>query len=231
MFHRNRRKTTLTVSLAFRSFLAFVFALGTLASMPALVRADEPGRGRTAQFEIDYLKFIINHHYSALRMTELAVGTDRRRNDEISPEEGTSPSPNFRRTEAQARLDEVKNLARRNNRLQREEILTAQKFLRQWYGINYEPQLSEEDRRDIEMLEQTPAGEEFDIEFLKMFSRHHFAATRRSVECLVASELKHKDLERYCRGIVQSQLNDIDEMRHLLCDKYQICDYQPLEGM
>jgi hypothetical protein len=27
------------------------------------------------------------------------------------------------------------------------------------------------------------------------------------------------------------QLMEIDEMRHLLCEKYGICDYQPLTGI
>jgi hypothetical protein len=32
-------------------------------------------------------------------------------------------------------------------------------------------------------------------------------------------------------GLVDNQINDLDEMRHLLCEKYGICDYQSLEGM
>lgn len=129
MFHSNSRKTALTVSLAFQSFLAFVFALGTLASMPALARADEPGRGRTAQFEIDYLKFIINHHYSALRMTELAAGTDTVRDAEISTNEGASPAPNFSPTPAKATIDDIKSLARGANRMQREDNPAGARFL------------------------------------------------------------------------------------------------------
>lgn len=40
----------------------------------------------------------------------------------------------------------------------------------------------------------------------------------------------HSSLERYCRDILNSQLPDIDEMRHLLCMHFHICDYQPLSG-
>ena len=39
--------------------------------------ADEPGRGWSADFEKRYLRMIIDHHYSALRITELAAGTDK----------------------------------------------------------------------------------------------------------------------------------------------------------
>ncbi|SMP52069.1 hypothetical protein [Noviherbaspirillum suwonense] len=44
------------------------FLLATLA-LPA--SADGPGRGQTADFEKAYLEFIIDHHYSALRMTDV----------------------------------------------------------------------------------------------------------------------------------------------------------------
>lgn len=66
--------------------LAVALCIFTQVSTPA--QADEPGRGLTAQFEINYLKFIIDHHYSALRITELAAGTDATRDAAISPSEG-----------------------------------------------------------------------------------------------------------------------------------------------
>jgi hypothetical protein len=63
-------------------------------------RADEPGRGLTARYEVGYLKFIADHHLSALRMTELAVGTDLTRDPAISPDEGTSPTQNTQPVQA-----------------------------------------------------------------------------------------------------------------------------------
>lgn len=125
----------------------------------------------------------------------------------------------------------IKSLARRENRTQREEILEAQRFLREWYGINYQPRISPINRIRIEILERARAGDEFNHLFLEVFSRHHYDALTRTLECLVASELRHKDLERYCRGILNGQLSQIDEMRNILCDRYQICDFQPLRGI
>jgi uncharacterized protein (DUF305 family) len=219
-----------TASAALRLLSVCTLLANVLALTPMLVTAEEPGRGLTARFEVRYLRFIIDHHFAALRMTELAAGTDTERNAEISPTEGTSPSPDFSPTVAKASLHELKSLARRNNRMQREEILTAQQFLREWYGIEYTPRLTPENQRAIASLEDAQAGRTFDIEFMKIFSQHHYDATIRSVQCLVGSELTHKDLERYCRGIVNVQLQDIDEMRHLLCNAYGICDYQPFGG-
>lgn len=209
--------------------LGLICATFTMQLIPVL--ADEPGRGLTAQFEINYLKFIIDHHYSALRITELAAGTDVTRDAAISPSEGTSPSPNFPTTAAKATLDEIKSLARRANRMQREEILEAQGFLRDWYKIEYQPQIRPMNRLQIELLEQTSAGERFNHYWLETFSRHHYLAMTRTLECLVASELRHKALERYCRGILNGQLGEIDTMRELLCRNFSICDYRPLRGL
>ena len=125
-----------------KKFSVVLFTLALLLSIVALpARADEPGRGITAQFEIDYLKFIADHHFSALRMTELAAGTDLIRDAEISPNEGNAPTPNKPATPAKATINEIKSLARKANRGQREEILAALGFLRDWYGIEYQPQI------------------------------------------------------------------------------------------
>lgn len=202
-----------------------------LLIVPSSVTADQPGRGLTASFEVDYLKFAIDHHFTALRITELAAGTDATRDPEITPSEGTASTPGFAQTPAKATLDQITSLARRNNSGQREEILTAQRFLREWYGVDYQPQLSEVNRARIEILEQAQPGDQFHHLFLELFSRHHFIITVRSVECLTSSKLMHDDLERYCRSILEAQLNDIADMRTLLCRNYTICDYQPLSGI
>jgi uncharacterized protein (DUF305 family) len=193
----------------------------------AALRADEPGRGRTAAFEVAYLKFIIDHHFSALRMTELAAGTDPVRDAAIDPSEGTSPTPNFEATTSKATLSEILSIARGANRMQREEILRAQQFLRDWYGQEHAPRVRPSARLLIAILEKTPAGRPFDRTFLQVFSRHHYQALEPSVDCLVSRELRHDDLERYCNGIVHMQTNEITDMRKLLCREFGICDFTP----
>lgn len=191
------------------------------------VQAMQPGRGPTGAFEVDYLKFIIDHHYSALRTTELAAGTDPKRDAEISPTEGTSPTPQTQPAQAKAQLESVKSIARKANRMQREEILTAQQFLREWYNIDYQPRLRPESRQLITTLERTTAGRTFDQTFLRLFSRHHYMALIPSLQCTVGADVAHVDLERYCRGIVEAQMMEIDEMRHMLCDRFEDCTFQP----
>ncbi len=84
-----------------------------------------PGRGLTRDFEIQFIESTIDHHFSALRMTELAVGTAPQRSSAISPADGVAQTPGFPSTHTQ-----------------REQILTLQSFLRDWYGISYQPKLT-----------------------------------------------------------------------------------------
>jgi len=65
-------KSTKPFSKTLRSIAAL--SMCSIFAIPA--HADSAGCGLTAQFEKDYLTFMINYHYSALRMTELAAGTD-----------------------------------------------------------------------------------------------------------------------------------------------------------
>lgn len=224
---------TVQTSRSFRVFgLRSVMALvaAGLVSTIAPLRAEQPGRGATGPFEIAYLRFVIDHHFSAVRMTELAAGTDEMRSPEISPTEGTSPSPTpaSSPTVPKANLDELKSLARRENRVQREEILTAQRFLRDWYGIAHQPALTAEGVAAISTLEQAQAGADFDVQFMRILSRHHYTIAIRSIDCLVGSDVSHFELKKYCNGIVHAQISDIDTMRHLLCARYGICDDQPM---
>jgi len=211
--------------------LGFVAAALVSVAMLATAHADQPGRGLTASFEVKYLKFIIDHHYSALRMTELAAGTDVTRDAAISPTEGTSPTPSGAATQPKAVSPEIQSMARRNNRMQREEILRAQSFLKNWYGIDYQPHIRAMNQAQIALLEKAPAGESFDHLYMEVFSRHHFTALGPSARCQVASDITHVELHRYCSGIVHAQINDIQDMRQMLCDNFNVCDYQPTVGL
>lgn len=192
--------------------------------------ADDSGRGLTAEFEKRYLRQIIDHHYSALRITELAAGTDGQRDDDISPMEGTSPTPRTAPVQAKAASDEIKSMARMNNRMQREEILTAQGFLRDWYGISYSPRLTTEGQAKIAVLENAPTGRGFDHLFLEVLSRHHYMALGPSTDCQVAADQLHDALIRYCSAVVHGQIKDIQDMREMLAKDFGYHDYQPLSG-
>jgi uncharacterized protein (DUF305 family) len=206
-----------------------VALVACLASSGAInANAEEPGTGKTAQFEVHYLTMMIDHHYSALRMTELAAGTEMDITARISPHDRVHPSPGFNATEPHAVLLDIKSMSRSANRMQREEILTAQKMLKDWYGMEHEPRLSMQAHKDIAKLDALQ-GADFDKAFLVTFARHHYQAAESSLQCLVSRDLEHHDLHRYCENILNAQVNEIDHMRDLACKHYQLCDTQPHE--
>ena len=195
---------------------------------PVRAHADAPGRGASAQFEKEYLSFIIDHHYSALRMTELAAGTDRVRDPAVPNDaEGTSASPGFSEVSAKSADPDIRSMARKANRAQREEIMHAQMMLRGWYGATHTPALNADGREMIRTLEGTPAGKQFDQQFLKTFSVHHLSALHPSLDCQIKSDLAHDKLRRYCDNIVTEQKNAINDMREMLCEKFSVCDFVP----
>ncbi len=176
------------------------------------------------------MRFTIDHHFAALRMTELAAGTDLQRNPELSPNEGTSSTPGFAATHAKATIDELKSMARRNNRMQREEILTLQRFLRQWYGIDYQPSLRPNNAQLIAVLEQASPGAAFNHAFYEAFSRHHYTLMEPVNACMTGTELKHEELRAECRSAWHGQIGDIQMMREALERNFGIADYQPFTG-
>lgn len=219
--------------MTFSSLLAHWSAAAaacTTLLLPAVAHADEPGSGLTGGFEVEFMQMTIDHHYAALRITELAAGTDMQRNGEISPAEGTSPTPGFALTPAKATLDDLKSLARRNNRMQREEIMTLKGFLRDWYGIDYQPRLRPESRQMIGLLEQARAGADFNHLFLEVFSRHHYTLMEPVNGCVTGADLRHEELRRECRAMWTSQTADIDMMRAELKKHFGIGNYQPFKG-
>lgn len=199
-------------------------------TLPLAAQADEPGRGLTGPFEIEFMQFTIDHHFAALRITELAAGTDLQRNAAISSDEGTSPTPGFAPTQAKASLDDLKSLARRANRAQREEIMMLRQRLREWYGTDHQPRIRGESLVMIQMLERAAPGAAFNHAFYETFSRHHFTLMGPVNACITGSELRHFELRRMCSQMWHEQTSQIDEMRHELAKHFGIVDYQPFAG-
>ena len=207
-------------------------SLATCAALiPVGAMADAPGQGLTARFEVEFMQMTIDHHFAALRMTELAAGTDTERKADISPNGGTSPTPGYGATQAKSSLDDAKSLARRNNRMQREEILTLQGFLRDWYGIQYQPKVRPENAVQIAILERAQLGADFDHAFFETFSRHHYTLMEPVNACMTGIDLTHMDLRRECQNMWHSQIGDIEMMRHELQKHFGIADYQPFRGL
>ncbi|MCA7082511.1 MULTISPECIES: DUF305 domain-containing protein [Cupriavidus] len=198
-----------------------------MALIPPLSHGSQPGRGITAGFEVRLIQLIIDHHYSALRMTELAAGTDPQRTGNLTPDEGTSPTPGYPVTRPKSSLDEVKSMARMENRSQREEIAHLRVLLRQWYGIDYEPRVRQEQQQMLAFLDNAQPGRQFDHVFLEVFSRHHYTLLQPLNACITGADRRHDELIRLCTQMWHVQTAAVDEMRQLLERHFHIADYQP----
>lgn len=214
---------------ALRRSIAAVIGLSAFAAAPAW--SDNPGRGLTGPYEARYLQWIADHHYAELRITELAAGTDPTRDAEITPAEGTAPTPDKSAVEPKAASEMIQSMSRKGNRVSREEILTALTWLREWYGVEHTPALNAFTSSQVALLENAEVGESFDQLFLETLARHHYVAIAPSARCEVASELEHHKLQRYCAGIVHTMIREIKDAREMLCLEHEVCDYQPIVGL
>lgn len=61
-----------------------MYGITFVAAVPVGSYAEAPGQGLTARYEVAFMESTIDHHFAALRITELAVGTDLQRNAAIT---------------------------------------------------------------------------------------------------------------------------------------------------
>ena len=174
---------------------------GPTAPVPALdpgngplLNAAAPDRG-TARFEIKFLQDMIDHHVMAVETAELCV--------------------------ARAVHEELRQLCEEIIAAQSAEIEQMQRWLRQWYGISYQPQMKPGDQREVERLASL-SGAEFEIAFMEMMIEHHQAAIREAEECL--RRAYHAQLRRLCENIIETQSAEIEQMQRWLCEWYGICE-------
>jgi uncharacterized protein (DUF305 family) len=104
-----------------------------------------------AGLEINYLKFVADHHLMGVMMAELCV-----------------------QKAVHAELRQHCQMAAQHQQEETELVLS---LLRQYYGIEYEPAVEGEGR--MTQLERL-SGAEFEIRFLEEFPRHHKTVIQRS---------------------------------------------------
>lgn len=183
---------------------AFNWVLLTCAfAVSGATSANQPGRGATAEFETSFMQFLADHHTGGLPLTELCM--------------------------QRAQSDELISLCRVDNAVQREQIAALQRFLLEWYGTDYTPTASADSQQVVTRLSGLN-NNEFDQNLLQELGRHHYTAAQRSLDCQVGIDIDHPDLARLCESVVFMQTTDTDEMRHILCNDHNICDFQPFNG-
>ena len=155
---------------------------------------NDGGSQRHGSFEIPYMEQTIDHHAMGVMMATLCL--------------------------QKAFHAELVELCRMERETQQREIQELQSWLQEWYGITYEPRMQPGDERMMEKLAAL-SPEEFEMEFLEMFSRHHWIIIHRSIP--IARDAIHDELEQMARNIVTNQYENVRKMRTWLCDWYGKC--------
>ncbi|SDN25947.1 Uncharacterized conserved protein, DUF305 family [Lentzea albidocapillata subsp. violacea] len=157
---------------------------------------------RGATLERTFMAQMIPHHQGAIRMAELELAR------------GAKP--------------QVKALARKIIKDQREEIATMTQWLRDWYGVTPEQAARQAPARAQELmsamkqhmdettteLASVPTGKQFDRVFMQAMIPHHGAAAITA--SVVPDRATHEELADMAETIVSTQKREIRQMIHWL---------------
>lgn len=166
---------------------AVLAALG-FAVTATTARAAEPAPTREQQrAEVEYMKFVADHHLMGTLMAELC--------------------------ENKAVSGRLERLCRRIDRAQSREIGLLEGWLDGWYGIDYSPDISEADAADLYDLAGL-RGAEFDVALSRMFIEHHKQIIERSRAVL--PKLYHKKLRQLAEDIIRTQSREIKEFEAVI---------------
>lgn len=174
--------------------LLFVLTVGFSSTQPVLASGPAPDPEQ-AQFEIEFMKNMSDHHAAAVVMGSLCV--------------------------KRAVHQELREMCGQMVKDQLEEIQKLRAWLREWYDIKYRPRIDSEDRRMIAHLARHK-GDEFDLHFMHMMIMHHSMAIEMSQTCL--ANAYHEELLDLCGKIIETQTAEIQQMQVWLCEWYNHCD-------
>ncbi len=182
--------------LTARSLLVATLIAAMASVSNPFVRADEPAPKKgVAQFEIRFMENMIDHHQMAVITATMC--------------------------QERAIHEELFLLCHEIAETQAAEIEVMQEWLADWYGIEYEPQMTRRMERQMEDLAELE-GAEFEIAFMEMMIEHHEVAIKEGRQCV--KRAYHEELIDLCHDIVETQSMEIDLMESWLCDWYDICD-------
>lgn len=183
--------------LVLRLLLALTVVLGSILVVATPARASGPAPEQAiANYEIDFMQDMIDHHHMAVMMGEMCV--------------------------EKALHEELRALCEEIIAAQSQEIATMQAWLQNWYGISYEHQMTNGEMQRMHKMHEL-SGAEFEIEFMEMMIRHHRMAVREGERCV--DRAYHNELVAMCEEIIATQTEEIATMRAWLCEWYAICKH------
>ncbi|ACB77660.1 DUF305 domain-containing protein [Opitutus terrae] len=172
--------------------LPALVALTLTATSFAAAPAPERDQRR---FEIRSLQMMIDHHFAAVKMSELCDGRTVH-------------------AELQQICDDIETS-------QMEEIVMMQSWLQSWYGITHQPKLDRKSQRQVQYL-STLTGERFEKAYMALMIEHHSMAVRMALEIL--NEAYHPEMLNMAAMTLAKQGDEIAQMRLWLQQWYGIND-------
>lgn len=199
--HARRPSASSRVAEHARLALAVVLAALALLLPAAAAGAAAPAPNDTiARYEIQFMREMIAHHHMAVMTSQLCV-----EREDIRPE--------------------LRQLCREIIVAQQREIAAMQSWLRQWYGVDYQPHEDMDHEEMSRMLAEMRAmsAAEFERFFLEDMIVHHAGALQPARQC--QGKAFHDELASLCRDIVRVQVAEIELMRQWLCDWFGECNF------
>ena len=147
-----------------------------------------------ANFEIDFMTDMIDHHAMAIEMSEICL--------------------------EKAVHQELRERCQMIIETQSAEIERMQSWLSNWYGVSHEPEMKPGDMKMMERLASL-TGADFEITFMEMMIKHHEKAIKESRHCL--DKAWHEELLQLCHDIIAAQSAEIALFESWLCQWYGRC--------
>jgi uncharacterized protein (DUF305 family) len=140
------------------------------------------------------MEFTIDHHLAGIVMAQLCV--------------------------ERAIHEELRALCEESIASQQRQIELFRTWLRAWYGIEYEGEVSTSSEQDIRRLSKL-SGAEFENEFLIEFSKHHLRIIKESDKAV--RKVFHEELRREAVMTIVSQSRQVIQMQTWDCQWYGDC--------
>lgn len=159
-----------------------------LTTVAPSARAEAPAPDpKVADFEVDFMTDMIDHHTMAVMMAEACV--------------------------QKALHDDLASMCEAIVQTQSQEITQMQAWLVDWYKVSHAPQMTTGQMRSMSQLDRLE-GEDFEIAFMRSMIRHHWSAIREAKRCL--ADAAHPQLLSLCESIEATQLEEIATMQRWL---------------
>lgn len=181
--------------------VALMLVGSLVTAVPLLATQAAPGVA-TPEVEVRYMETTIDHHVMAVEMGRMCV----ERSD----------------------IGELTEICRGIVETQLSEIAQLQTWLRDWYGVDTPPEITANSTRRNQIRMETLAAqpdERFELEVMTRFIRGHWQITAISELC--TDQVYHQELFDFCRNVIVTQSEEINEFQDLLAENYGIENYGP----